>query len=175
MRGLARFRGHGGGVPPEVLAVGTLHGEKVLASARAVDGIWLLATRERLSAVRGDDVVALRWEEVRRAEWDRDSATLTVEAVRDYGQPVSRVAYEVEEPGPLVALVRERVDASVLLQRRVMVVGKRGFTVVARRPPSGPGALVWSCELDPGIDPDDSVVATAMDLAIGEAKESLGR
>lgn len=173
MRGFGRRSGKGD-PPPDVVAAGVLPREKLLASARATDGTWLLATRERLSAVQGDAVVRLRWEEVHRAEWDRDTATLTVEPVRDYGQLVASTAYQVEEPGQLLAFVRERVDASVLLQRRVAVLGKRGFTVVARRPPSGSGELTWSFEFDPGIDPDDAVVSAATDLALGEAKESLG-
>ena len=161
-------------MPPDVLAAGLGRGERLLAAARAADGTWLLATRECLTAVRGDQVVRLRWEAVQRAEWDRDSATLTVEAVRDHGQSVATAAYVVEEPGPLVALVRERVDASVVLQRRVRVVGKRGFTLVARRSPTGTGGLTWSFELDPGMDPEDPVVAAAVDVALGEAEESLG-
>jgi hypothetical protein len=157
-----------------VLAAGVLPGERVLAAAHAADGTWLLATRDRLTTVRDAHVVRLRWEEVQRAEWDRDSTTLSVEAVRDYGEPVATVAFEIAEPGQLVPLVRERVDASILLQRRIPVVGKRGFTVVARRPPSGRGELIWSFEFDPGIDPEDAVVSAAADLALGEAKESLG-
>ena len=170
----SRLRGPRADVPREVLALGTERGERVLATARAGDGTWLLGTPTSLSAVKGDEVVRLRWEEVQRAEWDRDSATLTVEAVRDYGQPVASVAYAVEEPGPLLAFVRERVDASIVLQRRVAVVGKRGFSVVARRSPSGRGELTWSFEFDPGIDPEDPVVGAATDLALGEARESLG-
>ena len=78
------------------------------------------------------------------------------------------------EAAVVVALVRERVDASVVLQRRVPVVGKRGFTVVARRAPTGRGELTWSFEFDPGVDPDDPVVRAATNLALGEAEESLG-
>ena len=175
MRGWGRLGGRGVQVPPEVLAAAVLgRGAAVLAAARATDGTWLVATRELLITVRGGEVTPLRWEEVHRAEWDRDSATLTVEAVRDFGQPVASTAYEIEEPGALVSLVRERVDASVLLQRRIPVVGKRGFTLVARRPPTGHGELTWSFEFDPGIDPDDAVVAAATDLALDEARESLG-
>ena len=152
-------------------------GEKLLAATQATDGTWLLATREHLCAVGPDaasDVLRLRWEEVQRADWDRDTATLRVEAVRNYGEPVAASEYTIEEPGALVPLVRERVDASIVLQRRVRVVGKRGFTVVARRPPSGTDELTWSFEFDPGIDPADPVVAAATDLALGEARESLG-
>ena len=175
MKGLSRFTGRRPDVPRDVLQEAVLPDERVLAATRAVDGTWLVATRERLAARRPDGtVVRLRWEEVQRAEWDRDSATLTVQAVRDYGEPVDASAYEVEELGPLLALVRERVDASVVLQRRVPVVGKRGFTLVARRAPTGAGGLTWAFEFDPGIDPDDAVVGAATDLALSEAKESLG-
>ena len=176
MRSTRWLGGRRSHVPREVLNAGLTHGEKVLATAQAVDGTWLLATRERLCTVRpgsGSDVVGIRWEEVQRADWDRDTAMLRVQAVRDYGEPVATWAYRIEEPGALVPLVRERVDASIVLQRKVRVVGKRGFTVVARRPPSG-GDLTWSFEFDPGIDPADPVVATATDLALGEAQESLG-
>jgi hypothetical protein len=169
--------GRRGQVPREVLDRALTPGEKVLAGTQAADGTWLLASRERFCAVGPDvasAVLRLRWEEVQRADWDRDNATLRVEAVRDYGEPVATSTYEIQEPGALVPLVRERVDASIVLQRRVHVTGKRGFTVVARRPPSGPGELTWSFEFDPGIDPSDPVVATATDLALGEARESLG-
>ncbi len=169
--------GRRGQVPREVLDRALTSGEKLLAATQAADGTWLLASRERFFAVGPDgtsDVLHLRWEEVQRADWDRDTATLRVQAVRDYGEPVATSTYEIPEPGALVPLVRERVDASIVLQRRVRVAGKRGFTVVARRPPSGPGEVAWSFEFDPGIEPSDPVVATATDLALGEAQESLG-
>jgi hypothetical protein len=170
------FGGRRPHVPQVVVHAGLASGERLLAAAQSRDGTWLLATRERLCTVNpggepGD--VQVRWEDVQRADWDRDTATLRVQAVRDYGEPVATWAYEIDEPGALVPLVRERVDASIVLQRRVRVVGKRGFAVVARRPPSG-GDLTWSFEFDPGIDPSDPVVATATDLALGEAQESLG-
>ncbi len=172
MRGLRRSDG---GAPRDALAA-VVPGEKVLAAAQTSDGTWLLATRERLYAVDdGAELLRLRWEEVQRADWDRDSTTLRVEAVRDYGEQVATSTYQVPEPGRLVPLVRERVDASIVLQRRVPVVGKRGFTVVARRSPSGGDELTWSFEFDAGIDPEDAVVAAATDVALGEAKESLGR
>jgi hypothetical protein len=175
VRGARWIGGRGPRVPREVLDAALVPGEKLLAATQAADGTWLLATRERLSAARpGSDVVQVPWEEVQRADWDRDTATLRVQAVRDYGERVATSSYQIEEPGALVPLVRERVDASIVLQRKVPVAGKRGFTVVARRPPSGDGELTWSFEFDPGIDPEDAVVAAATDLALEEAQESLG-
>ncbi len=178
MRALRGLRDSRGPRPPrELLAVGLLAGEGLLAAARSADGTWLLGTREHLCALgvgAVDEPVRLRWEEVQRADWDRDTAILRVEAVRDYGEPVAVWSYRLDEPGSLVPLVRERVSASILLQRRVPVIGRRGFTVVARRPPTGSGGLTWSFEFDPGVSPDDPLVAAAADLALGEAKESLG-
>ena len=50
-------------------------------------------------------------------------------------------------------MVRERVTASVVLQRRVVVRGKQGLFVVARRAPNGDGAITWAYELDAGSTP----------------------
>ena len=71
-------------------------------------------------------------------------------------------------------MVRERVTASVLLQRRVLVSGRRGLTVIARRPPRGPGAITWAYDFDPGVDPSDPVVAQAAEEGLRAAKEELG-
>ena len=175
MRSLRAARGPR--APREVLDAGVAPGEGVLAAARSDEGTWLIGTRERVSTVPPEtagDGLRLRWEEVQRADWDRDTSTLRIEAVRDYGERVATWSFRLDEPGGFVPLVRERVSASILLQRRVPVVGRRGFTVVARRPPTGTGELTWSFEFDPGISPEDPVVAAATDLALGEAKESLG-
>ena len=71
-------------------------------------------------------------------------------------------------------MVRERVSASVVLQRRVLVRDGSGLRVVARRAPSGRGATSWSYELDPGVDPDDPAVQSAAAAGLRAAEEELG-
>jgi hypothetical protein len=166
------FLRRGPGLPDHVSRV--VQG-KVLAAAEAEDGTWLVATRDAWCAVTPDGVAeVLPWERVHRADWDQDNAVLRVERVEDYGAPVSPRSWTVPEPGPLVDVLRERVTASVLMQRRIEVDKRRGFSIIARRPPSTPGEVTWAYELDAGVDPDDPAVAAAAEAALREAQESLG-
>lgn len=145
-----------------------------LAAVETADGTWLVGTRDALHVVGAAPTVVLPWERVQRADWDRDTSTLQVEQVEDYGAPVRPMSFEVPEPGALLQLLRERVTASVVLQRRVDLARKRGFTVIARRPPSGHGEVSWAYQFDTGVDPNDPAVMAAAESALREAQESLG-
>ena len=155
--------------------------EGVLASAEAAGGTWVVATRAALVLVPEPPGPSSRvpWEAVHRAGWDAETSVLTVEPVGEHGTPVVRHALELPAPGALLAVVRERVSASVVLQRRVELGRGQGFTVIARRPPgpsagSGTDGIRWSFELDAGVDPGDPAVAAVTAQALREAQESLG-
>jgi hypothetical protein len=150
--------------------------DRPLAAAAVRTGGWLLGTREELRLVTEDAgvVVDLRWERVHRADWDADSTTLHVEQVEAYGEPVRPLSFELEDPAQLLQLIRERVTASVLVQRRVLVEKRRGLSVIGRRAPSGRGEVIWAYELDAGVDPADPLVMAAAELGLREAQESLG-
>ena len=145
-----------------------------LAAAEADDHTWVVCTRDACWLVDGEGAEEIPWERVHRAEWDQESATLRIEPVEAYGAPVHARTLVVPEPGPLLDVLRERVTASVLLQRRVDVQRRRGFTLIARRPPSRPGEVTWAYEIDPGLDPHAPEVAEAAARALREAEESLG-
>jgi hypothetical protein len=167
----------GTAVPAEVVARAGLPGrERVLAAIPSREGTWLLGTRDALVLVpaEGDEVVRIPWERVERAEWDRDKDRLDVLEVGEFGLPRPVHTYGIEDPGLLLPLVRERVSASVVLQRRVVVSGTRGFFVIARRPPSGMGELTWAYEFDRDVDPDDPAVREAAEQALHVAGEELG-
>ena len=53
-----------------------------------------------------------------------------------WGEQRPEHAFAIDEPGRLLELVRERVTASVVLQRHVPVDGRRGVRVIARRAPA---------------------------------------
>jgi hypothetical protein len=147
-----------------------------LAAAPARDGTWLVGTRDELHAVSEDrgTLVAVPWERVQRADWDAEAATLRVEEVQPYGRPLSAMTFGLDEPVQLLELVRERVTASVVVQRRVPTLGRRGFSVIGRRAPAGTGEVIWAYEFDAGVDPDDPLVTAAAEIALHEARESLG-
>ena len=149
---------------------------RVLAAAASADGHWLVGTRDALVVVRPEhqEKVVLPWEQVQRADWDVESSRLRVERVEEFGTPVVPMVFEVAAPGPFLQLLRERVSASIVVQRRVVLERRRGLTVIARRPPSRPGEVTWAYELDQGVDPADPTVQAAAEAGLREAQESLG-
>ena len=171
-------------VPVEVLAAASLApGEKVLAGTRASDGTWLLGTRDALlvvpapvePAVEGKPArTRIPWESIERADWDRDEERLVVSEVGEFGRVRPQHTFAVSEPGLLLELLRERVTASVVLQRRVLTHGKRGLFVIGRRAPAGGGEVQWAYQFDAGVDPEDPAVITAAEEGLRGAQAELG-
>ncbi len=153
-------------------------GEKVLAHARAGEGAaWLVGTRSHLAVVpdpdSGEQPQVWPWQQVQSAEWDTESGRLTLREVGEFGRPRREQVYAVEGADRLLRLVRERITASVVLQRHVAVTGTRGFRVIARRDPVG-GTLSWMHEYDDGVDPEDPEVARLAEVALAEARAEVG-
>lgn len=171
-------------VPAQVAASASLRpGEKVLAATVADDGTWLLGTRDALlvvpPVVEPSPVVEpvetrIPWEQVERADWDRDEERFVVTEVGEFGHPLRTHVHRVPDPGLLLELVRERVTASVVLQRRIALEGRRGLFVVARRAPAGGGPITWAYELDPGVDPDEPAVKSAAEAGLRAAQGEIG-
>jgi len=162
--------------PDDVVArAGLGRGVKVLASAAERSGSWLLGTRDHLVVVPADgQATALPWQRVESAEWERETERLRVSEVGEYGQQRPMHEYVIDDPGQLITFVRERVTASVVLQRRVVVRDRLGLLVVARRAPNGNGELTWSYELDAGLDPADPEVQEMAERGVRAAAEALG-
>ena len=165
--------------PDTVVArAGLPRGAKVLAAAEARDGTWLLGTRDHLVVVpepsAGTAVRAISWQQVEAADWKRDEDRLRISEVGEFGRARPVHEHLLDDPGQLLAFVRERVTASVVLQRRVVVRDRLGLLVVARRAPNGTGDLTWAYELDAGLDPDDPEVRAMADRGDRAAAEELG-
>ncbi|KAJ1684000.1 hypothetical protein LUZ63_020740 [Rhynchospora breviuscula] len=166
----------------EVLArAGLARGERVLAAEEYVapaPGGWLVGTRRALVVLPAEgEVLRVAWEQVHDAGWDADEARLTVSEVGDFGavRPVHRFA--LDDPGRLLELLRERVSASLLLQRRVTVAGPLGLHVIARRAPAGAGedaAVAWYVDYDTGLDPADPVVRDLAARGLAEGRSEIG-
>jgi len=167
-------------VPAEVVAAASLaRGERVLAGAGATDGTWLFGTREALVVVpspAGGEPVETRipWEQVERADWDREEDRLVVSQVGEFGRVRPQHAFNVPDPGLFLELVRERVTASVVLQRRVLTAGNRGLMVIGRRPPAGDGEVSWAYQFDAGVDPEDPEVMARAEAGLRAAQAELG-
>ena len=155
-------------------------GERLLADAVAAEG-HLGGTRDAFYAVRSHggtfeltETVRIPWEEVEAADWDQETSTLRVVEVGSWGHQRPEHAFTIEEPGRLLELVRERVTASIVLQRHVPVHGRRGLRVIARRAPRGDRPVQWVYEYDEGVDPDDPEVRRLAEEALEAARADVG-
>jgi hypothetical protein len=110
-------------------------GEKVLAWAESSSRSVVAGTRDALYVVSPGSQIETRlpWEQVEAADWDRDTSRLRISEVGSWGEERVVHLLTIEEPGRLLELVRERVTASVVLQRHVPLTGRRGLRVIARR------------------------------------------
>ena len=145
-------------------------GEKVLAWATTTSGEVVAGTRDALYV----DAYRLPWEEVEAADWDRDTSVLRLSEVGAWGEQRVEHAFAIEEPGRLLELVRERITASVVLQRHVPLERHRGLRVIARRAPRGDRPIAWFYEYDEGVDPEDPVVREAARAALAAARDEVG-
>lgn len=162
-------------------AVAARVGARPLAFVQA-EGTWLVGTRTELVLVHPGPAepgpateTRIPWERVEGADWNRDESLLRVTEVGEYGQPRPSYVFRLPETEPalLLQLIRERVTASVVLQRGRLIAGKRGLKVIGRRSPAG-GPISWMHEYDPGIDPDDPDVAAAAEALLREALTDVG-
>lgn len=145
-------------------------GERVLATCSTTDGQVLAGTRDALY-LAGERIA---WEQVEAADWNRDDEQFRVSLVGAWGQPRVEHTLPISDPGRLLELVRERVTASVVLQRHVALKGRRGVRVIGRRAPRGTGEIEWFYEYDEGIDPADPEVHQAATQALAEARADVG-
>jgi hypothetical protein len=137
-------------VPAEVAAlVGP--GERALAWAQTSSG-WVVATQRCLVL---EEAQQLPWESVQRASWDEGVLVL-----RRGGQGEIRLTLDLAETR-LPEVVRERVEASIVLSERV-TFSRGGAVIMARRPPSG-GEITWTVVFEnlDAADPEIQAEATA--------------
>jgi hypothetical protein len=161
--------------PTDVLAaLGLRRGERALAYATGTSGEWYVGSNLALYLpAEGGGHRRLGWEQVERADWQRDDDRLAVVEVADWGEPERGTVIHIDEPGQLLELLRERVTKSVVCSVYSPVRRSTGVTVVGRRSPSGQGPVTWSYVLSAGLDPHDPQVAAVMETTLERARSEL--
>jgi len=169
-------------VPAEVVAAvrsaseaaGERH-ESILAAIQLIGGEWVAGGRAALFLPDAGGVRRIGWEQVERAEWDSEESVLHVWETTPFGTPLRGNHLKVEDPGRFGQLLRERVSASIVVQRHVPIAGKKGVQVVGRRNPANSSAEVsWSFVLDKGIEPDRPGLLDTAEAALKDLREDLG-
>lgn len=134
------------------------------AAADAADApAWAVATPAALVVVAASGVRVERgWHDVDAATWDDEESLLRVSWVD--GAPPLDLVLEREAGTFLPEVMRERVQASVLLARRVDLTSGGTVRVVLRRGPGDPPVLTQVLP-GPGVDLDDPAVAGQVERA----------
>lgn len=164
-------------------------GERVLAGAELARGGWVVATTHALIRVSGgepgetgeagetgesgESLAADRrgWERAGTAAWADTADMLQVSWI---GTPRPMLLeFGPAGAGYLPEVVRERVEASVVISRRVPVDARRGVTVAIRR--AGPGApLVTQVVPDRGVKLDDPEVTERVAAELADLRDAVG-
>jgi len=155
----------------------TGHKEDVLAAVHLANGRWAAGTRAAvyLPSDSADADRRVGWEQIERANWDAEASVLHIYETTDFGTPLRATELKVEDPGRFGQLLRERVDASIVIQRHVALAGKRGVRIVGRRSPAGTDAdVTWNIVLDKGLEPSQPGVVDAAEEALRQVRDEFG-
>ncbi len=160
-------------LPGEVRAQLTLQrGERVLAYADGPAG-WVVVTSHAVWLPGRSRLERVGWQQVDSAAWNQDEGVLTVVQAAPLGGRARRWFVRVDDARDLLLVVKERVRATVVLSRRVLLDGDRAVTVVGRRAP-GQDAVTWTVSVDVGVDPSDPAVRAEIDRALQVARADVG-
>jgi hypothetical protein len=143
-------------------------GERVLATGEATSGT-VIATDRRLLVPADEGFHPIGWESVDRASWDRDGELLLVVETGPMGSGPRHHRLQVEEPGRLVDVVREQVNASMVITRYLPISGERGVRVTGRRRRTQ-DRLRWVVAVDDGLHLDDPEVRAKVDAAVAAVR-----
>jgi hypothetical protein len=147
---------------------------RILAWARSADGLVVgsLAVLSLGGSEAGTEPAGWRhvgWHEIEHGGWNAESRSLSWTL---YGGRRGRV--ELAEPGRLPELFRERVAASIAVERFVPIRGERGVTVTARRDLGRDGELTWHSSLTRGLSWSGEGVAEEAARAAAELESEYG-
>lgn len=151
--------------------------DDILAAVQLTDGRWAAGGRAAVYLPEEGDGVVRRvgWEKIERAGWDSEGSVLHVWETTSFGTPLRATDLSVDDPGRFGQLLRERIDASVLVQRHVPLVGKRGVRIVGRRNPDDrDGAVSWNFVLDKGLDPAEPGLLDQAEEALKAVRDEFG-
>ncbi len=160
--------------------------EDILAAVQLTDGHWVAGTRAAVylpadSTSLSDSIGSTEafrrvgWEQIERAGWDSEASVMHIYETTAFGTPLRATELKVDDPGRFGQLLRERVDASIVVQRHVPLSGKRGVRIVGRRNPADTNAPVaWNFVLDKGLEPDQPGVVDAAEAALESVRDEFG-
>ena len=93
----------------------------------------------------------LGWHQIQRGGWNAERGELSWTEVAEPDEIARRQTIPLSEPGRLPELFRERVAATIAVERFVPIAGERGVIVTARRDLGRDGSISWHSSLTRGL------------------------
>jgi hypothetical protein len=142
---------------------------RILAWATTSRG-FCIASLATLSYGDEEDWKHVGWHEIERGAWNAELRKLTWSLHAAPGEPSPRGSLELVEPGRVPELFRERIVATIAIEKFVPLVGERGVTITARRDLGGTGAVAWHSTLTHGLNWQTAGVRAAVDQAMEQVR-----
>jgi hypothetical protein len=142
---------------------------RILAWATTSRG-FCIASLATLSYGDEEDWKHVGWHEIERGAWNAELRKLTWALHAAPGEPSPRGSLELVEPGRVPELFRERIVATIAIEKFVPLVGERGVTITARRDLGGTGAVAWHGTLTRGLNWQTAGVRAAVDQAMEQVR-----
>jgi hypothetical protein len=142
---------------------------RVLAWAKTPTGFGI-ASPANLSYGDERAWTHIGWHEIEHGGWNAELRKLNWVLYTAPGRAAARGSLELTEPGRLPELFRERISASIALERFVPLAGERGVIIAARRDLGESGAVAWHGTLTRGLSWQIDGVRDAVDQAIEQLR-----
>jgi len=142
---------------------------RILAWARTSTG-YCIASPAILSYGDENEWKNIGWHEIERGGWNAELRKLSWVLHGAPGNPSPRGSLQLVEPGRLPELFRERVSATIALERFIPLVGAHGVTITARRDLGASGMVAWHSTLTRGLSWESDGVRAAVDQAMEELR-----
>jgi hypothetical protein len=110
------------------------------------------------------------WHEIERGSWNAELRRLTWVRYAAPGEAPARGSLELIKPGRMPELFRERILATIAVEKFVPLSGERGVTVTARRDLGRGGAVSWHGTLTRGLTWQTEGVPAAVDQAMDQVR-----
>lgn len=142
---------------------------RIFAWARTSTG-YGIASLTTLSYGDEEGWKHIGWHEIERGSWNAELGTLSWVLHAAPGKPSPRGSLELVKPGRLPELFRERISATIAIERFVPLLGERGVTISARRDLGASGAVAWHSTLRRGLSWETDGVRDAVDQAMEQLR-----
>jgi hypothetical protein len=137
---------------------------RILAWGTTPEG-WCIGSPAALSYTGGIGWEHVGWHEIERGDWEAEPRRLSWVEYVGGGESTRPASVELTEPGRLPELFRERISASIAVQKFVAISGERGVLVTARRALGPAGEISWHGTLSKGLGRGSAGIREAVDQA----------